>query len=413
MLRLILHLALRNLRRQLRRSLLTGSVIVIGLWALVFVAALADGIRSNTVKLMIDSSLAHVHVYPQNRSEDDPFTLDTTLPAADLVEANLKLPRPWQRSRQIQFMAQLYLGGDKMWVPVFAVDPVAAQHTFPNLKDLSSLHAAGPDLAPLALGKDLARLFGAKTGDSVTLLCRSQSGEIAALDFTVCRLLNSGNPAIDKQALFIPLASGRILTGLGKGYTDYYYRLPSKALADNYLTRTALSQTESAWQVRVAPYQEETAKMLGLINIDLRAMKIIVCILFLIAMTGMTNTTLIAVHERKKEIGLLQALGWSRASIVGLFCAESILLGMVAALLGLALGGGTVTYVHHAGIDFGRLTQDVPITLPSLSILYPALRVDVLLLAFSGTVLLSGLAGLWPAWQAVQLTPVQALRGDA
>lgn len=412
---IILQLALRNLARQPRRTILTGSVIVIGLWALAFVASLADGIKTNTAKLMINTTEAHVHYFPAARLEDDPANIDHILPEGFQYFERLSPPGAVSAS-QIHFQAQIYAGADKMWAPVYAIDLEQNRKVFPDVNvSLPPSGGAGTPsapadlsaLAPAWMGKDLARLFNLRPGDTVTLVSRTQAGAMAALDFTLAATLESGNPALDKVAVIIRIGEGRVLTGITQGYTDAYLRFPSAAAAEKWF-----AAAHAPPGVAMQSFRTEVDRMLSLINVDLTAMTIIVIVLFMIAMTGVMNTTLISVHERKRELGVLAALGLSRRETLQLICAEGLCLGGAAGLVGLALGIATVTYLHGHGINFSETYKDVPVTLPSLSILYPTVQWSAVTVALLGTVAFSALAAFWPAWGAVKLEPAEALRSD-
>lgn len=114
---------------------------------------------------------------------------------------------------------------------------------------------------------------------------------------------------------------------------------------------------------------------------------------------GLTNTMLMAILERTHEIGILRAIGAGREHIIMLFLLESSLLGLLGGLTGLLVGGAIAQSVAMAAQQF--------------------LRTDLFNVAFDGTlivgslgfsVVLGAIAGLWPAWRAAQLSPIEALR---
>ncbi|MCX8103182.1 MAG: ABC transporter permease [Candidatus Bipolaricaulota bacterium] len=114
---------------------------------------------------------------------------------------------------------------------------------------------------------------------------------------------------------------------------------------------------------------------------------------------GLTNTMLMAILERTHEIGILKAIGARREHILALFLMESSVLGLFGGLAGLLMGGAIAQSVVLAAQQF--------------------LRTDLFSVAFDGTlifgslgfsVFLGTIAGLWPAWRAARLEPVEALR---
>ncbi len=111
---------------------------------------------------------------------------------------------------------------------------------------------------------------------------------------------------------------------------------------------------------------------------------------------GMLNTMLMSVLERTREIGVLRALGWRRARVLGMILQESLLLGVVGGVGGIFMGLG-----------LGGLLRLVPGTYGSMALTYaPKLFVQAVVVAL----IAGALGGLYPAWRATRMRPVEALR---
>jgi ABC-type antimicrobial peptide transport system permease subunit len=111
---------------------------------------------------------------------------------------------------------------------------------------------------------------------------------------------------------------------------------------------------------------------------------------------GMMNTVLMSVFERTREIGTLRALGWRKRRVLGLILRESLLLSLVSGVVGI-IGGALLGRVGSLASGFGSMLQG------SFS---PALLIRALVMAL----VLGAVAGLYPAWWASRLSPVEALR---
>ena len=125
-------------------------------------------------------------------------------------------------------------------------------------------------------------------------------------------------------------------------------------------------------------------------------------IAFFVATFSIVNTLLMAVVERKREIGVLQALGATRGHILKMFACEAAAIG----LLGGLLGGGAGWAIAQVGNVMSRHTWGHIIGSADLFVmpgwLFPMLMVF--------TTLLGLVAGVYPAWRASRLDPVAALR---
>lgn len=107
---------------------------------------------------------------------------------------------------------------------------------------------------------------------------------------------------------------------------------------------------------------------------------------------GIANIMLVSVTERTKEIGIMKSMGATNREIIGLFLAESVLLGSAGALIGIPVGLG----VGYAG----ALYAEVGFTLPY----------GWVLIAISMGITIGIIAGLYPAWRAARVDPIEALR---
>lgn len=112
---------------------------------------------------------------------------------------------------------------------------------------------------------------------------------------------------------------------------------------------------------------------------------------FGLAAAGMGNALLAGVVERRREIGVLKAMGWRTGEVAKLFLMEGAVLGFVGGLVGVVLG--VVAYL----------------------VLYQGVRVGLLWAALSGLGV-TGIVGLvsavYPAWVAARVTPAEAMRGE-
>jgi ABC-type lipoprotein release transport system permease subunit len=123
---------------------------------------------------------------------------------------------------------------------------------------------------------------------------------------------------------------------------------------------------------------------------------------------GLVNTLVTAVMERVKEIGMLRALGMRPGAVIAQIVLESTLIMVAGIAIGLLLGWGFYLWLQD-GIDLSQWSEGVELA-GMRSLLVPRLLVEDLILVAGLSLVFGILAALYPAWRAVKIKPLEALR---
>ncbi len=195
----------------------------------------------------------------------------------------------------------------------------------------------------------------------------------------------------DELGGVVTLRDGQVMAGMPHKASMYAVKLrdPSKAgeiveyINTNYPQVLASLSGEFAEQM---PDFERSGEMINGISF----------LAILIGGVGVLNTMLMSVFERTREIGVLRSLGWRRRSILGLILREALWLGLFGGLAGVVVAFG-FSYLLTVAPMIGGLLE-------------PTWNWDILLRALAVALLLGVLGGLYPAYRATRLQPVEALR---
>ncbi len=400
----LFRMAIRDLGRNRRRSLLSALALGMGLAILLLMASVITGEMRSSMDATIRLQSGHIQVRAASYDEDK-----TSLAWEDLIE------NPDQMAAQINALAPVQVatprlfasgmvasGNETTGVRIIGIDPTsAANQPFAN-GVISGSFLNSDDREGILVGKPLAEQLGLKAGDAVNLLVNTSNGEVDEQVFTVRGVYSTGIPGYDQSTVFMPLSKTQAITQT-EGYASTIFVL-LKNQDDTALVVSAL---------QAGRYQVKTWEQMNEILIQTEQMAdsyIVILYLVVLAITAtvIVNTLIMSVFERTREIGILSAIGMKSRSILGMFFAESLLLAVGGILMGLAIGGLLVWYASSIGFYIGNFGV-TGILMGERIYGYLTLQDTITLMITAFVVTL--LASLYPALLASRLEPVEALRG--
>ena len=425
-------IALRNVARNKRRSLLSGSAIAVATLSVVLMFSVLGGMLGDLVAttLTYDSGHARVRHAEYGRYETlSPVHLAVT-GAGALAERLQELPQVTGVLPRVRFAGAIYreernhgafgLGLD------FSREIEVARTRLPQMSGSGAGAATLEEFArawqlavhggslpragerELLIGAALAEELGLAVGDKLTLLTRTALLSTQAWTFTVSGVV--GFPIggmrrlllapLDVVQRFLKLSADDGVTEILL-YTGSDEEVPAltAALAE------ALPDGDPGLAVQA---WSETNPLFSMMQVATRIYDLIALFFFLLATTVIVNTTMMVVFERMKEIGTIAALGMTGTQISRLFFLEALFIGMAAALAGVALGGAIVLPLSQVGLDYSAAMEGVELNMSD--VLYPRLSARSTLLVFCYSIAVTAAASYWPARKAARLQPVEALR---
>ena len=132
-------------------------------------------------------------------------------------------------------------------------------------------------------------------------------------------------------------------------------------------------------------------------------------IVLLIVIAGVTNTVQMSMIERTREFGVLMALGTRARDIAAIVVAESLMIGLIGTVAGTAFGLGTVAHFGKVGIDLSQMTEGLSRFYMD-PVIYTEVDTDHLSITVLATLTATMASALYPAYKAMRLEPVEAIR---
>jgi putative ABC transport system permease protein len=136
----------------------------------------------------------------------------------------------------------------------------------------------------------------------------------------------------------------------------------------------------------------------------------VIFISLLVAGVGIMNIMIISLMERTKEIGIMKAVGMKDGTVLSIFISESVIMGIIGTISGIALGYLLAFGINSFNLMGGMIDSATQGTIMGGIPMYPVLTISNLLSAFAFGLLVSLFFGIYPAWRASRLQPVDALR---
>jgi len=409
----VLKIALRNLARFGRRTVLTATLITLGVVAVLLFIGIAGSFKALMIGQFTDGVLGHLEVHRKGyvASIDNlPLNLDMQAALLHKVEEVLDHTKGIEAySERLKLGAMFSNFTETTNIRINGVDPAKEAATIPLMPGRIVAGDKGPPfLKPgeIVIPKLLAQGLHVKPGDTVVLVATNLQGSVNAKTFVVRSVLDSASGPNGRDG-YIDIADARALLRIAQPEAnEIAIRLKDPAQLgqmDAQLKRELGSivnpQGKPMIEVHtwadLSPFAHIVA-MLDLLTLFIKIMLVV------IVLVSVLNVMIMAVYERIREIGMISAIGTRPGRILSLFVTEGLLLGVGGTALGTAISLGVIWALNLRKIVFDFGMQQGLVLAPSISA-----RNVVTVAAM--VILMALLASLQPAWKASRMDPVRAL----
>lgn len=399
-------LAVRNILRNKRRTLLTMLLISMTLAILIFtdgyMKAMSDVmVRSATRLYPGDAQIHHVDYLAERDGEQWISDVDghiLRLQQSDLVDSFA--PR-------VMDFAMVSSTANNLAVQLVGIDPVLEA----RVSKLESSLKAGQYLdskgsgTQIMIGQPLAELLEVELGDRLVVSVNNY--EIDSIEqrlFRVSGIFELNSKFYDEALIFVPIEKAQEMMGVGSNVHEIAFNFVDESLSSDASLRlwseVSGDQTIAEGWSQLMP---DLATMIGLMDYS---MLIVAAILFTVAILGVINAMFMSIYERTYEFGVVLAIGTRRSSLFVLIMAEGLMLALISLVIGALLGALAVELTGFIGIDYGSM--DV-----SGVALAEVLRPEVNMGQFTqlpfAVFVMTMVASIYPALHAARIVPAHAL----
>lgn len=397
----LLPLALRNLARNRRRTALTVAALAVGVMAAVGVRGFLNGLQDSLILGVVEGGQGALQVHAKGfLKSTEAVPLEPTLEDSEaLYDAILKTDGVKAVVPRIPFAGMVNVSDESPFALLVGTDVARELLVNPRREDALTAGRWLSNDDELLLGMELARGLDATVGTKVALLANDKDGVLNAVEGPMVGALAAPTEG-EKRLVVMPLQRAQELLRLEGRVTEIAVALHEVDDADDV---KALLEAKLGDAYEVHTWQELTPLVSDAREMQNAVLRVVIGVFLFIILMGVTNTMLMNVLERVREIGTLLALGARRRQVLQLFLIEASLLGAAGASVGALLGGVLVTVLGAVGV---RLTTPGA-SLPQLIV--PTIGVSFLAFMVVLGALGAAAAALYPAWRASRLRPVEAL----
>ena len=412
-----LGLAFRNVLRNRWRSGLTACGIAVSVTICIWFGHMMTAMLDEMVDSLTGSEIGDVQLTSEAYVEET--NLFNALPLADV---HLSEVRQLSQVASVSARLQAFgLIGDERHsqvariMGVLPADERGASRVPSQITDgewLSDTTQVWPESAEVVLGKMLAKQLKVKAGDTLAIFTNGADGSLGNDKLVVRGVASTGSSALDRMGVWMHLERAQELTALeGRVHEVAIKGVPGldvDELAGAVRGVIGEGVTARTWR-EVVPSMDAT------IEVTKGSMGIIYFIIFLIAALGVLNTQRMSALERRREFGVLIAIGTTPGRLARQVIAETVVLSALGGLLGVLLGALAVYNNQVNGFDFGAAYgsggQEMDYMGVALGTIYFHLNWTDVLVPTVIMMVVGLLCGLWPAFTSSRIDAPRAIAG--
>lgn len=398
-------LAIRNLFRNTRRTILTAILISFSLMALIMADGLILGMKDLLVSSLTKNLVGEAQLH--RKGFRDNFDVDLYFTGTDDLVADLR-GRP-----EVTEVASRVLSGGMVSSSynvatgmVFGID-AEAEARIGNIKKaiIEGQYLTG-ERGEIMLGRPMAELLEVSLGDRIVItLSEADGGDLSQALFRVSGIYYFGLREIDHNTVFINADEARQAVGISADASHELVMVFEDSSVSREKTSTVFDDFNNE-QLELKSWMELNEDIATMLELSGLSTLIIGSILFLLASLGVINSMFMSIYERLYEFGVARAIGTTPWQLAQLILCEALLLGIGSCLFGGVIGYGLISYTTLHGLPLGEFEM-------SGIALSGNIATQMQLSQFTELpfyiILLTLVAALYPARFASKIVPTEAL----
>ena len=399
-------IAWRNIWRNKVRSIIIIASMVIGLWAGLFVMGFYSGMAQSRVQTAIQNEISHIQIHTAEfRNDPQPqYAIRNSDSVLHRVRAEHNVKAASGRNL-VAGMLMTATGSNG--VQIFGVNPAdESQVTQMDKYIIEGNFLSGEKKNQVVIGEKLADKMKLKLKSKIVLTFQDKDGNLISGAFRISGIFKTSNALLNERIIYTNQKDLAVLLGTGSDVQEIAILLKS----NEALSIAAAALQKQFPDLKVETWMEispETSVVLGTTE---RFSTIFLIIILLALAFGIINTMLMAILERRRELGMMISLGMNRFRIFGMVVYETFLLVMIGCPFGILIGSLTIQWLNRRGMDLSSIMEKTMEQYGYSSVIYPQLNLQHYMQVIILVACVALFSGIFPALKAMRLNPAQAIK---
>ena len=400
----LLKIAWRNCVRNGLRTTIVISAISLGVWSSIFLMGFTSGFVLQRIDKMVALQIGDIQIHSPSfdYNSDISNTIKNEKQVIETIQNSTSIAVFSERFRTEAYAVTAH---GQSGVKLLGVYPEKEKQVL----GLSERMVEGTFLKsnlsyPIIVGAKLAKDLHLKLNSKIQLNFTNIAANQISKNFKVCGIFKAGDDAFDGYTVFTPMHTIEKLTN-----ERLIHEIIIKVDETNTPENVALQLNAEIKDNLVEDWKTRFPEVAyGLAMMD-STMFVLMSIIVFALLFGIINTLMMSILERKREIGVLLAIGMSKPNIRGMIVLESIIYGLIGAPIGIFLGYLTMQYYGNYGLDLSAFGEGME-AFGYDPIIYLSVEAKYYLIYAVYIIVATIVGGLYPSRIATKLNPIEAIR---
>jgi len=401
----IILIAWRNVWRNKLRSFVVILSMILGLWAGLFTVSMTIGLSDQRVKSAINTYLPHIQIH--NPSFEYNFDVNSTIKNPNYILSQIKKnPKVKAFSSRVVLSGMASSAHGSEGVKIMGIDPqkeILVSDINQNI--IKGSYFSKVKSKPIVIGQKLAENLKLDLKKKLSITFVDDNGGLQRIKFKVEGIFKTASSIHDGANVYVKKKD--LIMLFENKYAIHEIVVMSNEIHESNILKDSF--TELFPKTKVETWAEVSPELGMVSEVMIWFFYIFIGIILVALSFGIANTMLMAVLERKNELGMLMSIGLNKSRIFLMIMFETLFISLVSVPIGIVLSYLMISYFGEIGIDLSIVGKG----LESFGIktrLYTNLPFDYYYIVTILTLFVTFLSSLFPARRALKLDPAEAVR---